>query len=129
MEKILSFVFILIVFTQCGENFGINREVDTKERGKSSIVGTISIDNLRDFHLQRDTALAEIDTLGYYTVSNPSGDNAKPVIENAEIFECKYANGCLRETTRFCKGQLTDSGFKVVLHGSPSRLFNRILSS
>ena len=130
MKQLLSSVIIILLFTQCDGNFGLKREKDVKERGTGSVMGTVSLDSLPNFHLKRDTVYAETDTLGYYIVTHLSNNvKSKPVVVNAEISDCIYPNDqCLKTMIQFCKGQITDTGFKIVLHGSSISLFNEVLT-
>lgn len=120
MKKV---TLIFLLFSSCINQWNEQREC------KNAVIGHVSQSNIVGFNLQKDTLQVEMDPLGYFFRSNPARDSAKLklVLKTAEIFD-NYPNGKLSTLMNFCNAKLVDDGFKITLHGSPNRLFNRILT-
>jgi hypothetical protein len=121
MKKAIVLYLAIFFFAQCKD-----RPVQEK---KNSSVGKLSINELPNFHLEKDTLQVEVDTLGYYFIANPPRDkeNLKSVIRTAEVFHY-YPNGSLKTSLHFCNARWSHCQFKIVLHGSPSASFNEIMT-
>jgi hypothetical protein len=123
MKKWILIASISLIYTQCIDP---NRKIRSN---KNSVVGTVSITALLDFHLHKDTVQVEVDTLGYFFILNPPQNREKlrSAVKTAEIFML-YPNGKLLSNINFCTAKSSNEGLKIVFQGSPNPLFNEIMT-
>jgi hypothetical protein len=99
-------------------------------KNSTSITGQVSICNLPNFKLIKDTVLVSIDTLGYYYCLNYSGQKDKEfyVSTNAELYTYWPNGGKLRDYFKFCRAKINARELNIILNGSSSDNYNVIVT-